>query len=116
MKRVFENEFLERENILFFFLFFFNSKTIKQLNGTPRSTFLSTRNVSDVTWRLFTCVRAHVGIGDYVSRLRARPELESAGLHDKTRPARAKGRVFRFQRAKGTGRVLSYEPSVTQAA
>lgn len=73
------------------------------------------RNVPDVTWRLFTCVRAHVGIGDYISRLRARPELESAGLYDKTRSARAKGRVFRSRERKAPV-VLSYEPSVTQAA
>jgi len=72
-------------------------------------------NMPNVTWRLFTCVWAHVSIGDYVSRLRAQPELESAGLHDKTRPVRAKGRVFRSRERKAPV-VLSYEPSVTQAA
>lgn len=57
-----------------------------------------------------------MGIGDYVSRIRARPELESTGLHDKTRPA--KGCLSRERKAPV---VLSYElahtlVSVTQTA
>lgn len=60
--------------------------------------------------------RPHMGIGDYVSRIRARPELESTGLHDKTRSA--KGCLSRERKASV---VLSYElayslASVTQTA
>lgn len=65
---------------------------------------------------LFTCVQAHMGIGDYVSHIRAQSELESTGLYDKTRPA--KGCLSRERKAPV---VLSYElahslTSVTQAA
>lgn len=57
-----------------------------------------------------------MGIGDYVSRIRAQAELESTGLYDKTRPA--KGCLSRERKAPV---ILSYElayslASVTQAA
>lgn len=98
---------------------------------------VSIKNISSFLFPLAcTCTRHHLvsrGIclhagqaprghkRDYVSRLRARPELESAGLHDKTCGSRERAS---FQSAKGRRLVLSYEPaqrgiapaSVTQAA
>lgn len=94
---------------------------VDRTGDKANSSFSPATAASLVAWYLFTHVQAHVGIGDYVSRLRARPELESAGLHDKT--WLAEGRLSRERKAargfyrtsRGTADARS-SASVTQAA